>query len=62
MATIESFFEELYTYFNERNIEGVVAHTTDDVKWANGMEGGFVYGHEGLRDYWTRQFTLINQQ
>ncbi len=59
MQKIQSFFEELYNHFNERNIEGVVAHTTNDVKWANGMEGGFVYGHDGLRDYWTRQFTLV---
>lgn len=59
MSRIESFFEELYNHFNERNIEGVVAHTTDDVRWANGMEGGYVYGHDGLRNYWTRQFAMI---
>ena len=32
---------------------------TDDVKWANGMEGGYVYGHDAVRDYWTRQFTMV---
>jgi len=22
--------------------------------WANGMEGGHVHGHDGVRNYWTR--------
>ena len=33
---------------------------TNDVQWANGMDGGYVYGHDGVREYWTRQFTLIS--
>ena len=60
MNQVKTFFEDLYKNFNERNIDAVVAHTTEDVKWANGMEGGYVYGHSGLKDYWTRQFTLID--
>jgi hypothetical protein len=24
------------------------------------MEGGNVHGHQGVRDYWTRQWKLIN--
>lgn len=31
-----------------------------DVKWPNGMEGGTVHGHEGVRAYWTRQWGLID--
>jgi hypothetical protein len=27
---------------------------------ANGLEGGYVHGHEAVRDYWTRQWTLID--
>ncbi len=30
------------------------------VEWANGMEGGYVYGHEAVRDYWTRQWNLVD--
>lgn len=33
---------------------------TDDVQWANGMEGGYVYGHSGVRDYRERQFTMVS--
>jgi hypothetical protein len=31
-----------------------------DVEWPNGMEGGYVHGHDGVRDYWTRQWRLID--
>jgi hypothetical protein len=32
----------------------------EDVIWANGMEGGHVHGREGVRSYWTRQWTTID--
>lgn len=28
--------------------------------WANGMDGGHVQGREGVRAYWTRQWTMID--
>jgi len=31
-----------------------------DVVWPNGMEGGTVHGHEGVRAYWTRQWGMID--
>jgi ketosteroid isomerase-like protein len=52
----------LYDAFNRREIEAVIALMQPDVKWANGMEGGFVYGRDAVREYWTRQFTMINPQ
>jgi hypothetical protein len=33
---------------------------TIDVQWANGMDGGYVYGHDNVRAYWTRQFSLVS--
>ena len=38
----------------------VIRHMTSDVKWANGMDGGFVFGHDGVKEYWTRQFKLVD--
>ena len=49
-----------YADFNERRLEAVLARMRPDVVWPNGMEGGFVYGHEGVRDYWTRQWALLD--
>jgi hypothetical protein len=31
-----------------------------DVDWPNGMEGGRERGHAAVREYWTRQFGLID--
>ena len=33
---------------------------TDDVAWANGMDGGYVHGREAVREYWTRQWTMVS--
>jgi ketosteroid isomerase-like protein len=52
--------EGLYDRFNARDIDGVLRQLTDDVAWANGMDGGHVHGHDGVRDYWTRQWSLIS--
>lgn len=56
------FFRELYMNFNSRQIDLVISKMTPDVKWANGMDGGYVYGHEAVREYWTRQFKIIRSQ
>lgn len=54
------FSGNLYTNFNDRKIDRVIAGITANVKWANGVEGGYVYGYEAVKDYWTRQFRLIS--
>lgn len=60
MNNLDNFFEELYQNFNDRKIDIVISKMTDDVKWANGMEGGYVFGHAGVKEYWTRQFTMVS--
>ncbi len=32
----------------------------ENVKWANGMDGGYVYGHDGVKEYWKRQFRMVS--
>ena len=49
-----------YAAFNARNIDAVLAMMHPDVDWANGMEGGRVHGHKGVRDYWERQWAGID--
>ena len=60
MDKLDDLFRELYKHFNNRKIDLVISKMTDHVKWANGMDGGFVYGHDAVRNYWTRQFTLVS--
>src|ERR1044072_3664664 len=56
------FFIELYQAFNRREIEKLLAAMTPEVKWANGMEGGFEYGRDAVREYWTRQFQTVDSR
>ncbi|EJL28983.1 hypothetical protein PMI01_03395 [Caulobacter sp. AP07] len=52
--------EGLYDRFNARDIDGVLSQLTDDVAWANGMDGGHVHGREAVRAYWTRQWAVVS--
>lgn len=49
-----------YAAFNARNVDAALATMHPDVDWPNGMEGGRVTGHEAVRQYWTRQWTLVD--
>jgi len=49
-----------YRLFNARDLDAVLALMHPDVIWPNGMEGGYVHGHEGVRAYWTRQWGMID--
>ncbi|PDS74686.1 nuclear transport factor 2 family protein [Rhizobium sp. L43] len=52
--------KRVYAGFNARDIDAVLAVLSDDVAWANGMDGGHVNGREAVRDYWTRQWAVIS--
>ena len=64
MSTIDPAATELlkraYAAFNARDLDGALATMHPDVVWPNGMEGGGVHGHDGVRAYWTRQWGVIN--
>ena len=63
LTTAQSATEVLkkaYAAFNGRDIDGALATMKPDVAWPNGMEGGTVHGHEGVRAYWTRQWGMID--
>jgi ketosteroid isomerase-like protein len=51
---------QIYERFNERDIDAVLASLAEDVVWANGMDGGHVHGREAVREYWTRQWSMID--
>jgi hypothetical protein len=52
--------KEAYRAFNAREMDAALATMHDDVDWPNGMEGGRVHGHQGVRDYWTHQWAMID--
>lgn len=62
MIANQLFLQNLYEAFNKREIEKIISLMRRDVKWANGMEGGFVYGRDAVRGYWRKQFEIIQPQ
>jgi hypothetical protein len=56
----EDLLRRAYAAFNARDIDTVLSVMHPDVVWPNAMEGGCVLGHAGIRDYWTRQWSLVD--
>jgi len=60
MVDNEEVLREVYALFNVRSLDLILERMDKDVDWPNGMEGGRVHGHEGIREYWTRQWKMID--
>jgi ketosteroid isomerase-like protein len=60
MSDNVELLKRVYDRFNARDTETVLAALDEDVIWANGMEGGHVHGREGVRNYWTRQWAMVD--
>lgn len=57
---IEQLIHKMYDAFNQRNIDATLKQMDADVQWPNGWEGGWVHGHEEIRNYWTRQWNELD--
>jgi SnoaL-like domain len=53
-------FKDAYAAFNRRDIDAALAAMHSEVEWANGMEGGSLHGPLAVREYWSRQWGLID--
>ncbi len=60
MTSKEELITAVYQSFNARDIDAVLARMDPDVDWPNGMEGGRVRGHNDVRAYWQRQWTVVD--
>ena len=49
-----------YTAFNKRDIETALTTMQPNIQWSKAWEGGYIDGHDEIRQYWTRQWTEIN--
>lgn len=58
--TTRELLTATYRAFNARDIDAVLAVMDAHVDWPNGMEGGRLHGHEAVREYWIRQWGLID--
>ena|SRR5262249_28503540 len=60
VMTSRELIERAYAAFNARDIEAALAIMDVGVVWPNGMEGGDVYGRNAVREYWLRQWRVID--
>ncbi len=60
MDISEQILRTAYRAFNSRDIAQALTVMHPEVDWPNGMEGGRVLGHSGVREYWTRQWKVVN--
>ena len=60
VATDRDLLVNVYNAFNTRDIDAVLAVMHPEVDWPNGWEGGRVHGHDGVRNYWKRQWSAID--
>ena len=57
---LEDLIRKAYTALNERNIDNALSTMQPDVQWSKAWEGGYISGHDEIKQYWTRQWTEIN--
>ena len=56
MTKTKNLIGQVYSAFNQRNIDGALAFMSDSVSWPKASEGGRVVGKEEIRAYWSRQW------
>lgn len=49
-----------YAAFNAQDIDAALATMASDVALQKELEGGYVHGHQAVRDRWTRQWSVID--
>ncbi len=52
--------KKAYSAFNERNIDKALSTMQPKVQWSKAWEGGYISGHDEIKQYWTRQWNEIN--
>lgn len=56
----QDLITKTYLAFNARDIDTVFLVLHPLVRWPNGWEGGYINGHDEVRNYWTRQWKEID--
>lgn len=56
----EDLIKKAYAAFNARDIDTALSTMHPAVQWPKAFEGGYVSGHNEIREYWTRQWGEIN--
>ena len=57
---LQDLIKKAYAAFNARDIDTALSTMHPDIQWPKAFEGGYVSGHDEIREYWTRQWKEIN--
>jgi len=61
MATqFKDLIKKAYAAFNNRDIDTALSSMQQAVQWSKAWEGGYISGHDEIKQYWTRQWKEIN--
>ncbi len=56
MPNTQTLIARVYSAFNQRDIDSVLAFMSENVNWPKASESGRASGKEEIRAYWTRQW------
>ncbi len=56
----KDLIKKAYSAFNERDIDKALSTMQPNVQWSKAWEGGYISGHNEIKEYWTRQWKEIN--
>lgn len=59
-AQFVDLIKKAYSAFNARDIDKALSTMQPDVQWSKAWEGGYISGHDEIKQYWTRQWSEIN--
>jgi hypothetical protein len=59
-SSCRELLQKAYDAFNARDVNAALTCMDSDIDWPNGMEGGYMYGHKAVHDYWIRQWHMID--
>lgn len=56
----EAMITTLYFAFNARDVDTLLGTMRPDITWPNTIEGGTVWGRDAVREYWARQWSMLD--
>ncbi len=57
---IVKFLRSAYKAYNARDVDSALSFMQHDVEWPGGFDGGYLHGHNAIRQYWTEQWKTID--
>lgn len=60
ITQFKEVIKEAYSAFNNRDIDRALSTMQPKVQWSKAWEGGYISGHDEIKQYWTRQWKEIN--